>query len=172
MDYFWHALHTDLADLHHNTVDGIHVASAGGVWSSLVFGFGGLRDHGGALSFDPRLPVGWEGLEFTLAWQGSRLGVRLTQEELRLRVVEGDGPIELTVRGAAHTVTRDELVLPLDHQGARYEGMLSDQPHVGGVRADGTRITAGVPSPLQPAEPQPDVYATWASPVSGEAPQE
>lgn len=172
MDYFWHALHTDLGDLHHNTVDGIHVASAGGVWSSLVFGFGGFRDHGGELTFDPRLPVGWEGLEFSLTWQGSLLGVRLTQDAIAFRVVEGDGPVELSVRGAAYTVTTDEVVVPLDHQGPRYEGMLGEQPHIGGVRADGTKITAGVPTPLGPPETVPDVYATWSQPVSGEAPAE
>ena len=32
-DYFLDALYVDLADLHGNTVDGLHVASTGGVWS-------------------------------------------------------------------------------------------------------------------------------------------
>ena len=35
MDYFKQALYVDLADLHENTVDGLHVASSGGVWSAL-----------------------------------------------------------------------------------------------------------------------------------------
>ena len=56
LHYFHESLYVDLADLHGNTVDGLHVASTGGVWSALVAGFGGMRDHGGALSFDPRLP--------------------------------------------------------------------------------------------------------------------
>ncbi|MDN4163754.1 glycoside hydrolase family 65 protein, partial [Nocardioides sp. SOB72] len=54
--YFRQALHVDLANLHGNTDDGLHVASAGGVWAALVNGFAGMRDHGGRLSFDPRLP--------------------------------------------------------------------------------------------------------------------
>ena len=61
-DYFLQALYVDLADLHGNTVDGLHVASTGGVWGALVNGFGGMRDHGGRLAFDPRLPDGWESL--------------------------------------------------------------------------------------------------------------
>ena len=32
LDYFHQALYADLLDLHGNTVDGLHVASAGGVW--------------------------------------------------------------------------------------------------------------------------------------------
>ena len=54
--YFRSALFVDLADLHHNAADGVHVASTGGVWSALVAGFGGFRDHNGIFTFDPRLP--------------------------------------------------------------------------------------------------------------------
>ena len=58
--YFLSALFVDLADLHRNTSDGVHVASTGGVWSALVYGFGGMRDYLGTITFDPRLPAGWE----------------------------------------------------------------------------------------------------------------
>ena len=43
-EYFQSALFVDLADLHGNAPDGVHVASTGGVWSALVYGFGGFRD--------------------------------------------------------------------------------------------------------------------------------
>ncbi len=52
--YFREALFVDLADLHGNTRDGVHVASAGGVWGTVVFGFAGLFETGTAISFDPR----------------------------------------------------------------------------------------------------------------------
>ena len=51
--YFLGALFVDLADLHHNTADGVHVASTGGVWSALVYGFGGFRDYGGRVRARP-----------------------------------------------------------------------------------------------------------------------
>ncbi len=53
LHYFHQGLYVDLMNLHGNTVDGLHIASTGGVWSALVFGFGGMRDHGGALSLRP-----------------------------------------------------------------------------------------------------------------------
>ncbi len=150
MDYFQRALYTDLGDLHHNTVDGMHVASSGGVWEALVFGFAGMRDHGGQLSFDPRLPSTWDSIAFSLAWQGSRLGVQVAQDALSLRLVKGDGPVALTVRGEPYTLTSDRtLKIPLPDQGPRFDGLLGDKPHSGGIRADGTRITAGVPDPVQ-----------------------
>ena len=82
MDYFRQAVYVDLGDLHGNTVDGVHVASAGGVWSAIVFGFAGMGDRNGRLSFDPRLPQGWDALRFPLTWRGSRLRVEITQHQL------------------------------------------------------------------------------------------
>ena len=55
--YFREALFVDLADLHGNTRDGVHVASAGGVWGTVAFGFAGMYETGTAMSFDPRLPA-------------------------------------------------------------------------------------------------------------------
>ena len=53
LEYFRESIFVDLGDLHHNAADGVHVASAGGVWTALVSGFGGMRDHFGDLSVRP-----------------------------------------------------------------------------------------------------------------------
>ena len=58
--YFREALFVDLADTHGNASDGVHIASAGGVWGTIVFGFAGLYDTGTALRFTPSLPSAWE----------------------------------------------------------------------------------------------------------------
>jgi alpha,alpha-trehalose phosphorylase len=153
LHYFHEALYVDLADAHSNTVDGLHVASTGGVWSGLVHGFGGLRDHGGVLSFDPRLPASWPSLTFRLCWRGSRLLVELTQEQVRFSIVDGTGEVPVTVRGTAYVVAPDAPVnVPLPDQGARIDGLLGDRPVIGGTRADGSTITAGVPEPIQPPD--------------------
>ena len=60
-DYAYEAALIDMRNLHHNTGDGLHMASLGGAWSALVCGFGGLRDRDGHLSFDPALPIGLPG---------------------------------------------------------------------------------------------------------------
>jgi 3-hydroxyisobutyrate dehydrogenase-like beta-hydroxyacid dehydrogenase len=52
LEYFDYALMMDLADLAGNVSDGVHIASTGGVWQALVFGFGGVRDYDGALCID------------------------------------------------------------------------------------------------------------------------
>jgi alpha,alpha-trehalose phosphorylase len=98
IEYFSHALLMDLADIAGNASDGVHVAAAAGVWSSLVFGFGGVRDHEGRLSFTPRLPSIWNALGFSLRFCDRQLRVQLTHDEERYVLSDGD-PLEVTIRG-------------------------------------------------------------------------
>ncbi|RAV32955.1 glycoside hydrolase family 65 protein [Corynebacterium heidelbergense] len=120
--FFYRGLFVDLADLHRNTVDGVHIASCGGVWSALVYGFGGLRDHYGRYSIDPRLPAGWKSLEYSITLRGVRIQVTVVPGEVTLKVVAGTGRLDpiwvlgqevvfdddgtVTVKG--DTVLRDE----------------------------------------------------------------
>jgi alpha,alpha-trehalose phosphorylase len=147
--YFYAAIYVDLADLHDNTVDGLHIASAGGVWATLVGGFGGMRDHGGVLRFDPRLPAGWDALTFRLTWRGSRVRFALSSDRLVAQVECGTAPVPLQVRGVDHVARPGEpLVVVLEHQGPRLDSRVGNRPQTGGTRADGSRITAGVPEPM------------------------
>lgn len=68
---FMQAAMVDLEDVRDNAADGIHGASAGGLWQAVVFGFGGiqLRDDGGPTA-TPHLPPGWTRLRFRLHWRG------------------------------------------------------------------------------------------------------
>src|SRR5690606_34184425 len=108
---------------------GVHVASTGGVWSTLVGGFGGMRDHGGRLSFDPRFPEEWSGMTFRMRWHGSRLRVRLTQDSVTFAVEVGD-PVEVDVRGETVRVGTRPVEVPLEGQGPRVQG--GPAPHRGG----------------------------------------
>jgi alpha,alpha-trehalose phosphorylase len=101
IQYFNYALLMDLADIAGNTSNGVHIASAAGVWSSLVFGFGGVRDFDGDLSFEPALPRLWSSLSFSLRFCRRQLRVRLTHEEETYLVEEGE-PLEITIRDERH----------------------------------------------------------------------
>src|SRR5699024_10014298 len=107
--YFYDGLFVDLDDRHKNTSDGVHVASTGGVWAGLVAGFGGMRDHGGVLTFDPRMPSGWPELGFRIGWQGSRLHVTVRPQEICFEIAEGQ-PIEVQVRGEVVQVGSERVV--------------------------------------------------------------
>ncbi|RHW26488.1 glycoside hydrolase family 65 protein [Nocardioides immobilis] len=148
--YFHAALFVDLDDRHNNTADGVHVASTGGVWSALVCGFGGFRDHGpdqgeDQWQIDPRLPASWPSLVYRITLHGTRVRVTVRSDELELFVEDGPGPLCFNVRGEQVKVQPGPpVVVPLEHQGPRLEG---GPPNPAGIqRADGTVISAIVPS--------------------------
>jgi alpha,alpha-trehalose phosphorylase len=88
-EYFRYAVLMDLADIGGNVRDGVHVASIGGTWMALTYGLAGMRDHGGMLSFDPRLPLQWEGMSFPLRVRGSELEVELVHDQATYRLRKG-----------------------------------------------------------------------------------
>ncbi|MFE4082103.1 glycoside hydrolase family 65 protein [Paenarthrobacter sp. YIM B13468] len=118
LKHFTEALFIDLDNSHGNTIDGVHIASTGGIWSSLVCGFAGMRDQGEVLRFDPRLPVEWEGLSFRLKVRGRLLSVELVQGSIALALVTGSGysdePLLIRVRDHDVTVSADTITVPLD----------------------------------------------------------
>ncbi|HJB10113.1 MAG TPA: glycoside hydrolase family 65 protein [Candidatus Brachybacterium merdavium] len=145
MDYFRAGLFVDLGNLHGNTPDGVHIASAGGVWNALVHGFGGMRQDEGEISFDPRLPDAWPELVFPLTVRGSRFRVRLLREEISLTLETGD-QLEVSVRGQRVTVTPEGVTVPLEHQGPVLDdAVLASPVGLGDKRADGSIVTSFVP---------------------------
>ncbi|MEH2387474.1 MAG: beta-phosphoglucomutase [Nostoc sp.] len=69
-ELFMRALMVDLEDNRGNTSDGIHGASAGGIWQAVIFGFGGIQLTENGPVANPHLPPGWTRLKFKLHWQG------------------------------------------------------------------------------------------------------
>ena len=115
--YFRHGLFMDLADAAGNSVDGVHIAAAAGVWLSLAYGFGGMRDSGGRLSFSPHLPEQWQSLEFSVRFQDRQLRLHLTADEERYLIEEGE-PLEVTIYGVSTVLKPGEKVVvhPTPHR--------------------------------------------------------
>jgi alpha,alpha-trehalose phosphorylase len=112
-DYLCESALMDLADLQHNTRDGLHIASLAGSWIGAVAGFGGMRDHDGALSFAPRLPHALSRLTFRLCFRGRRLLVEVDQQHASYSVRQGP-KLEITHHGTGATVdTQQPLVCPI-----------------------------------------------------------
>jgi len=131
--YAREAATVDLLDLHHNSRDGLHMASLASAWTAIVSGFGGLRDHGGVLSFDPALPAGIDQLSFAVRWQGRSLRVTVTSTQATYALHDED-PRPLT----------------LVHAGAGLE-VATDQPRTVALR----KRVAALPTPDQPPGRRP-----------------
>jgi alpha,alpha-trehalose phosphorylase len=111
-DYLGEAALMDLHDLEHNTRDGLHIASLAGSWLALVAGFGGFRDHDGALSFAPRLPPGLGRLAFRIGVATGRVHVEVADGGATYTLERGSA-LEVSHFGqtlklaAGHPVRRD-----------------------------------------------------------------
>ena len=91
LEYFTRSLYLDLCDSHGNTVDGVHVANAGGVWAGIVHGFAGMDEQGNHVAFAPRLPRSWDGVTFQLQRHGTTMRIDLDPAGLTLTVLDGSG---------------------------------------------------------------------------------
>jgi alpha,alpha-trehalose phosphorylase len=85
------ALLMDLADVGGNVKDGCHIASMGGAWMLFAYGFGGMRDNDGALSFWPRrAPQENATLQFPVTYRGQMLEVEIGLEKVEYTLVAGE----------------------------------------------------------------------------------
>ncbi|MDA2894055.1 glycoside hydrolase family 65 protein [Mycolicibacterium sp. BiH015] len=119
-DYAYEAALIDLRDLHHNTGDGLHLASLAGSWTALVGGFGGLRDDEGILSLDPQLPSGISRLCFRLCWRNFRVTVEANHTSVTYTLRDGPGGT-LEIRHAGEKLelsTREPTTVKVKHRKA------------------------------------------------------
>ena len=97
------AARLDVDDLTGTTAGGLHLATMGGVWQALAYGFLGLRAQDDFLSIDPSLPEQWSALELRFRFHGSRVNVRAEHDAVTVRC---DGSIH--VRIGDQDITRCE----------------------------------------------------------------
>jgi len=121
-EHFVRAALVDLEDVRGNTADGIHAASAGGVWQAVVFGFGGIRLTEDGPVANPHLPPDWTRLRFRLCWRGQRydFDLRRSHVDTLIRGVIFDLDGVLTDTSEFHYLgwkrLADEEGIPFDRQ--------------------------------------------------------
>jgi trehalose/maltose hydrolase-like predicted phosphorylase len=72
-EHFMRAARADLFDVRNNAGDGIHGASAGGLWQAVVFGFAGLERTVDGWKINPHLPERWKRVSFKMVDRGNVL---------------------------------------------------------------------------------------------------
>ena len=98
-DFFKKTLGLDMNNSMGNTDKGVHSASLGGTWQTIVNGFAGLRLIDGRLHLNPKLPKAWKSLSFHLRYRGSLLRVDMKRTSATVSLVEGTGPVEVYLKG-------------------------------------------------------------------------
>ena len=67
-------------DVRDNAGDGIHGASAGGLWQAVVFGFAGLEQTEDGWRTNPHLPKNWIRVAFNIVDHGKRIHFDVTKD--------------------------------------------------------------------------------------------
>ena len=97
--HFLRAALVDLEDVRLNAAEGIHAASAGGVWQAVVLGFGGVRMTQFGPMACPNLPPTWKRLKFKLQWRNEWYEFDLQPETAMAMVTqEAQVPVFATVQ--------------------------------------------------------------------------
>jgi trehalose/maltose hydrolase-like predicted phosphorylase len=84
LDLFRMACRLDLDDLTGTTAAGLHMATFGGLWQALAFGFLGLRPLPHALLVDPHIPDRWQRLQMRVRFHGARLDIQAWPDTVRI----------------------------------------------------------------------------------------
>lgn len=107
---FQQAASIDIGQNMKSSDHGIHAASIGGMWQCVVYGFGGVRMHGGKLRVKPNMPQQWSSVNFPIYWQGERLEMTVNHETLTITRPEFAGqPLEVEIGGEKRTITTAEV---------------------------------------------------------------
>jgi len=97
LELFRLAARLDLDDLTGTTAGGLHLATMGGVWQALAYGFLGLRPRLTTLDVDPCLPAAWDALALRVRVHGQAVGVRADHDSVTIACTE---PLVVRVGGA------------------------------------------------------------------------
>lgn len=107
--YFMKTVYTDLEDNQGNTDFGLHGASTGGSWQSVIFGFAGLSvGKDGNLKLKPWIPEHWEKLDIKLNWQGCLLTVSIYQNHIELSAAK---EITVEINSKSYNVAKNSKLL-------------------------------------------------------------
>jgi alpha,alpha-trehalose phosphorylase len=90
-EYARYAVLMDLADIGGNVSDGVHMAAMGATWMVLAYGFAGMRDYDGQLSFNPVQFEGQGRIRFPLTVRGQRIEVDMKSDCTTYTLLQGDG---------------------------------------------------------------------------------
>jgi trehalose/maltose hydrolase-like predicted phosphorylase len=112
VELFREASRLDLDDLTGTTAGGLHLATLGGVWQALAYGFLGLRVDRDVLAIDPCLPPAWSALSLRFRFRSISVEVRADHGRV---AVACDHPLRVrlygrgvrTVRPPGATVAHD-----------------------------------------------------------------
>ena len=97
-EFYLRTSRLDLDDYNNEVKEGCHITSMAGTWMSIVEGFGGMRLMDGNLSFNPKIPNGWDSYTFKVNFRNQILKIIVAPEKTSF-ALEGEEAIKILVKG-------------------------------------------------------------------------
>ena len=96
-----------------NSAGGVRMAGLGGMWQTMILGFGGVELMGDTLGIAPKLPPQWRSLSFRVCWKGRVVAIRLDDTNVEATIVKGNA-MDIRIAGITHKmVARTTLQVSL-----------------------------------------------------------
>lgn len=112
-EFFQKCLVVDINGNPHDSTDGVHSASLGGIWNCLIFGYAGMHYESGTLYLTPHLPDHWKSMEFQMFIEGVKVHFKIGKEKILLRCEEKVGRAIRVKAGEVECVLEETLEIPL-----------------------------------------------------------
>ena len=96
-EFYLRTSRLDLDDYNNEVKEGCHITSMAGTWMSIIEGFGGMRVVDGTLSFNPKIPSGWDSYSFKVNFRNQILKVIVAPEKTHF-ALEGEEPLTILVK--------------------------------------------------------------------------
>ncbi len=100
---FYKCCCVDLGDENNNSDNGIHSASVGGIWLSVVMGFGGVRMTDDGLIINPVLPKDIKAYSFSICHKGTLLNATVNRQGCSVQRKNGN-PIEVSINNVKQII--------------------------------------------------------------------
>ena len=116
--FFRGCLDTDLGQTMTTSDMGIHSASMGGIWQSIVYGFGGVYLSEDGIGISPKIPQQWKQLSFTIIYRNCPLKIEADRKQVVIKN-EGTKDVKIYQNGSAKMIKAGETLVEHAKEGEK-----------------------------------------------------
>ena len=101
---FKKAAKIDLGENMESSNEGLHAASLGGLWQSILFGFAGISLKDSTIFIEPKLPDRWNMISFKLKYKGNKYNIVIGKEKIKVDPLETANVLEFKINGKYYKI--------------------------------------------------------------------
>ena len=109
--HFKNAAKVDLGKDMQSSNEGVHAASFGGLWQSIVLGFGGVQFKNNELYIDPKLPKKWNLISFNLIVRNNKLNINITEQKIAINILEKSTDLIINLKNKKYNVKNENKII-------------------------------------------------------------